>query len=76
MTPRLLIASALVLVSMPGLSGRGAENSPLPVRDGRPVVATVGDGAIALDEFLLQLPIITSDWRGLGRNTMPKRSRS
>lgn len=55
MTPRLLIASALLLVSMPGLSGRGAENSPLPVRDGRPVVATVGDGAIALDEFLLQL---------------------
>lgn len=55
MTYRLVFATALVLMSTQGLAPIGAENQALPVKDGRPIVATVGDDAIALDELVLQI---------------------
>lgn len=55
MTPRLLFSSVLLIASTLALTPISAQNMGLPVRDGRPVVATVGDGTIALDEFVLQL---------------------
>lgn len=54
MSHRLIAASAVLLAALhtsPILLGAG---EPLPVKNGRPVVATVNGDAISLDEFVMQ----------------------
>jgi parvulin-like peptidyl-prolyl isomerase len=52
---QLLLATGLIVVSAHGqVAVRGAEQA-LPIRNGRPVVATVGRDAISLDEFVAEI---------------------
>ena len=60
----LLVATALLVRrrATPGPTSVVAQNQALPVKDGRPVVATVSDEPIALDELVLQLdPPVDTD---------------
>ena len=47
--------TGLLVVSMNAFGLQGGANQGLPVRDGRPIVATVNQDAISLDEFLMQI---------------------
>lgn len=55
MRHRLLIAIGVVLLSFHAQALLGGAEQALPVRDGRPVVATVNGEPIFLDEMVLQL---------------------
>src|SRR5512132_1535789 len=55
MSHRLSLAAGLALVALHTQALVIGADSPLPVRNGRPLVATVNRDAISLDEFMLQL---------------------
>lgn len=63
---RLALATALFVASTPPQPIVGATDPALPVKDGRAVVATIGDDAIFLDELLMQLepPVDTTRLQG------------
>ena len=53
MVSRLILAAALSAVALPIFAGQAASPTPLPTRDGRPIVASVNGDPIALDEMVL-----------------------
>jgi len=55
MRHRFALATVALLASASPQTLVGSGDQALPIRDGRPVVATVGDDVIFLDEFLLQM---------------------
>lgn len=73
MTPRLLVATALCLVSIPAQVLLDAQKPVLPEREGRPVVAIVNDDWISLDELVAELSPSVDTKRLLeGRATVPE----
>jgi parvulin-like peptidyl-prolyl isomerase len=55
MRTKLLAVAALLVTALPAQALPGQVPDALPVKDGRPAVATVNDDTIALDELVLQL---------------------
>jgi parvulin-like peptidyl-prolyl isomerase len=52
---RVAVVTGLLVVSMNAHAFLGGANQPLPLRNGRPVVASVNRDAISLDELIMQL---------------------
>ena len=52
---RVAVVTGLLVVSMNARAFLGGAAQPLPVRDGRPVVASVNRDVISLDELMMQL---------------------
>jgi parvulin-like peptidyl-prolyl isomerase len=55
MTHRIVALATALLAATGAEVTTGAEQGPLPIRDGRPVVATVNEGSVSLDELVMQL---------------------